>query len=140
MRRLELAAIKVCSKCGRGRAELRSDQGDVVSVALDPVRARELAGTAADDELKTLTEVFLQQLGASPLVPREVVLDLVDGRLRGLLSVGGGEQTDVIACTAEEAVALVVRGGLKLYASAEALAHATATRGRPDRHGPETVH
>jgi hypothetical protein len=140
VRRLELTAIKVCGKCGRGRAELRSDHGDVLSVVLDPVRARELAGTVPDDELKTLPEVVLGRLEATGLVPREVVFDLVDGRLRGLLSVGGGETPDVIACTAEEAVALAVRGRLKLYASAEALAHAAALRGRPDRHGPETVH
>lgn len=140
VRRLELARIRVCDRCGRGRAELRGEDGERLSVTLDPARARELTRPVARDDLRTLTDVVLEHLDASSLVPREVVFDVVDGRLRGLLSLARGKESDVIACTAEEGVALAVRGGLKLYASDEALAHPTAGRGSRDRHGPETVH
>jgi hypothetical protein len=140
VRRLALVRIRVCGRCGRGAAELQSDQGDLLSVPLDPVRARELTRPGAADELPTLPDVVLERLAAAGLVVREVVLDVTDGRLRGLLSVARGEEADVIGCTAEEGVSLALRGPLKLYASEEALAHGAGRRGRPDRHGPETIH
>lgn len=110
-------------------------------MALDPVRARELTRKPAQDDLRTLIEVVLERFEAGELEPREVVLDVVDGRLQGLLTLARtGDDSDVIACTPEEGVALAVRAGLKLYASDEALALANSRPGPRDRRGPETVH
>jgi hypothetical protein len=138
--RLELERIRVCDRCGRGKADLRGENRERLSVTLDRARARELTRPETQDELRTLTEVVLERLEAGGLAPREVVLDVVDGRLQGLLTLARGDDSDVIACTAEEGLALAVRGGLKLYASDEALAHGKARPGSRDRRGPETVH
>lgn len=140
MTRLELERIRVCDRCGRGKADLRGEKDERLTVPLDAARARELTRKPAEDELRTLTEVVLERFTADGLVLREVVLDVADGRLRGLLTVARGEESDVIACTAEEGVALSVRGGLKLYASDEALSQASARPSARDRRGPETVH
>lgn len=140
MVRLELERVRVCDRCGRGKADLRGAGQERLTVPLDAVRARQLTRARGDDELRTLTEVVLERFAAGGSVPREVVFDVVDGRLQGLLSLAHGDDTDVIACTPAEGVALAVRGKLKLYASEEALAHASAQPGPRDRRGPETVH
>ena len=70
---------------------------------------------------------------------RCVVLDVADGRLRALLSFVHADETDVVGCTADEGVALALRGGLRLYATDEALAHAAADRPKAAG-GPGTVH
>ncbi len=138
MHRLELTRVRTCQRCGRGRADLRGEDGAVVSVPLDPLRVRELAGTEADG-LRTLTECFVAQLKATGAVPREVVLDVADGRLRALLTCVRGGETDVIACTPEEGVVVSVRAELKLYATDEAIAHGVAP---PDARGGgrDTIH
>jgi hypothetical protein len=143
--RLEVAAIRVCGRCGRGVAELRSGDGATLGIRLDPVRARELGRPALPNDVRSLTDLVLERLRAGDRAPGEVVLDVADGRLRALLSlVGEGDAGDVVACTAEEGVALAVRGPLALYATAEAMALAVAGAGRPEPHGggsgPETVH
>jgi len=144
VKRLELVRIRICKQCGRGGAELRSDDGETMVVALDPVRARELRGDPPSDDVELIVDHLLASLRRDGGSPQEVVLDLSDGTVRGLLSCSRGEEHEVLACTAEEGVALAVRGGLKLYATEEALAHATARATKPDHRrgdgGPDTVH
>jgi len=53
---------------------------------------------------------------------REVVLDTHESGLRALLSITRGDDTEVVACTAQEGVGLAARTGVPLYATAEALA------------------
>ncbi|HJQ85492.1 MAG TPA: hypothetical protein VKA21_15500 [Candidatus Binatia bacterium] len=136
MKRLELAGIRVCERCGRGTASLRSPDGGTLSVRLDPIRARELAGPARENELRTLTDVVLEQLVARGARPSEVVLDVLDGRLGGLVSlaVDGEAEGEVVTCTAEEGLALALRGTVPLYATDEALA------ARAARPAPDTIH
>jgi hypothetical protein len=138
VKRLELAGIRVCSRCGRGGAELRSGDGDQLVVPLDPVRARQLAGTEPTDDLRSLTEFVLERLDSRQL--GEVVLDVAHGRLCALLSLmRDDDESEVVACTAEEGVALAIRGSLRLYATDDALAHGAASKAA--RHGgPDTVH
>src|SRR5206468_1240615 len=141
---LELVRIRQCARCGRGGAELHSEDGTVLVVPLDATRTRELAGEGTPDDLRSLTDLVLEQLDAVGSLPREIVLDLADGRLRALLSFERGGEADVVACTADEGVALAVRGDLNLYATDEAVAHAVKEgeadqhRGGPD--GSETIH
>ena len=122
MKRLELARLRLCKKCGRGGAELRSADGEMMVVAIDPVRARELRGDPPSDDVESILDRWLATLRRDGEEPQEVVLDLSDGKIRGLLTCARGDAHDVIACTAEEGVALALRGGLKLYATEEALA------------------
>jgi hypothetical protein len=137
VKRLELTRVRVCSRCGRGAAELRSPDGDRVSVALDPVRARELADRTSPDGLRSLTEFVLERLESHGV--GEIVLDVADGRLRALLSLAHDDDPEVISCTPDEGVALAIRGGIRLYATDEALAHGAA--GKTEGHsGPDTVH
>jgi hypothetical protein len=142
VKRLELTRLRVCQRCGRGGAELRSADGELIVVPLDAVRARQLRD--AEGDVHTLTELVLQQLRAGGGAPAEVVLDVVSGKLHALFSLVRGEEHDVIDCTADEGVALALRGGLTLYATDEALAHAAARSGKAERHGgpqgPGTLH
>lgn len=132
VKRLELTQIRICQRCGRGKAQLTASDGATVSVPLDPIRARALANRAGD--LRPLAEIVLEQLAAGGSPITEVVLDVVDGALRALLSL---TDADVVACPAEDGVELAVRGELALYATDEAMAHAT---GRPGATDPETIH
>jgi hypothetical protein len=136
VKRVELKQVNVCSKCGRGRAELESGDGDRLEVRLDAVRAHELSGRP--DELRTLGALVLEQLAASGARPGEVVLDIGPAGLRAMLSFSRGAENDLVACTAQEGIGLAVRGALPLYATDEALALDTAgaSDGGPDR----TVH
>ena len=139
--RLELVRIRQCTRCGRGGAELRSEHGATLVVALDPSRARELSGARAIDDLRSLTDLILEHLDATGALPREIVLDLVDGTLRALLSFERNGEADVVACTADEGVALAVRGDLNLYATDEAFAQAaSAEPAGHGGHGPDTLH
>ena len=144
MKRLELERIRVCDRCGRGGAELRTGDGEQLVVPLDAIRARQLAATGHASDVRSLTELMLATFAAADVIVGEVVLDMCDGRLGALVSLDGGERPEVVACTAEEGVALVVRGDVKIYATEEALAHAStqsqksAPPGGPG--GPETVH
>jgi hypothetical protein len=137
VRRLELARIRSCRKCGRTAAELRSEDGVAVVVPIDAHRARELADGRPPDALGSLTELVLAQLQAAKRRPTEIVLDVRDGRLCGLVAF---VDDAVVGCTAEEAIALAVRGQLPLYATAEAVTHATARAGRTEHPGGETLH
>jgi|SRR5581483_3451926 len=142
VKRLELVRIKQCSRCGRGGAELRSADGDVVVVPLDPVRVRQLASDGKQEpELPTFTDVVLERFAAAGLVAREVVLDTIDGRLHAVLSLAAGAP-DLVGCTAEEGVAVAVRGDLPLYATDEAIAYAARAREHAPRGagGPGTLH
>jgi hypothetical protein len=144
VKRLELVRVRICAKCGRAAADLRTGDGDALTVALDPLRARHIRGEAPSDDVEPLVDHVLASLRRDGGNPQDVVLDLCDGRLRALLSSRRGEEHQVIACTAEEGLALAVRGGVKLYATEEALAGASARVGTPDHRsggrGPDTVH
>ena len=113
--------MRVCQRCGRGRAELGSDDGAVLTMSLDATRVRELSTRNNGSEMRSLTELVLEKLAEA----REVVIDAEDGVLRALLSFGRGNEIDVVSCTAQEGLGLAVRGGLKLYATDEALVLAT---------------
>jgi hypothetical protein len=141
VKRLAIERIRVCPRCARGRAELRTDDGAGLVVPLDATRTRQLAGTAAADDLRTLTDLMLEQLEAGGRQPGEVVLEVADGRLRALLSFDRDGEPDVVACTAEEGVALVVRGALRFYATDEAMAHGGSPAAKHDHDGGSgTVH
>jgi len=139
VKRLELVRIRVCSRCGRGGVELRGEDAERLVVPLDAVRARQLAGGGREEDVRSFTDLVLEQLAAAGVEAREVVLDVAEGRLRALFSFVRTGETDVVGCTAEEGVALALRGGLRLYATAEALAHAAVDRPKAAR-GPDTVH
>src|ERR1051325_5999801 len=128
VKRLELALIRVCDRCGRGAAELRGDDGEKLIVRLDPVRARQLGGAPTADEGRCLTDVVLERFAATRAPVSEVVLDVLDGRLGALVSLVGEREPEIVACTAEEGVALAVRGSIKLYATDEALADRSEER------------
>jgi hypothetical protein len=135
VKRLELARLRLCKKCGRGGAELRSADGDVMVVAIDPLRVRELRGEPPADDVESILDRWLAAVRRDGDEPQEVVLDVSDGKLRGLLSCARGEAHDVISCTAEEGVALALRGDLKLYATEEALAASATRTAKPDHGG-----
>jgi hypothetical protein len=143
VKRLELTRVRLCQRCGRGGAELRSGDGRVIVVPMDGARARGLeddAGTS--DGLESLTDLVLGQLAATGRAPTEIVLDVLDGRLRALLSLPARDGPRVVGCTPEEGVALAVRGRIPLYATDEALAHAAARAARHERGsgGADTLH
>jgi hypothetical protein len=138
VRRLELGRIRICKRCGRAAAELRDEAGASIVVRLDPVRARELSQPS--QEVRSLTDLVLAALAAVGAAASEVVLDVADDRLRALLSLVRGGEPDVVGCTAEEGVALAVRGGLRLYATEEAFAHAAAGAAERQGGGSDTVH
>ena len=132
MRRLTLVRIRVCTRCGRGGAELKAEDGAKLVVRLEPARAVELRGGAGGDDMRWLTDVVLEQLPV-----REVVLDVVDETMRAFLTVardGDAGEPEVVACTPEEGVAIAVRGGHRLFATDEALAPARR-RGEPRDEG-----
>lgn len=134
---LELKRIRACPRCGRGVAELETPTRVLVRVVLDAVRVRELAGV--DDGLPALSGMLLAALERAGTPATGVVLDAIPQGLRGLVTVGGGPAGDVVACTAQEAIDLAVRGGLRLYATDEALA-AAAGAARTDHDPGHTVH
>lgn len=132
VKRLELVQIRICQRCGRGNAQLTASDGATVAVPLDPIRARALANRTGD--LRPLTEIVLERLTAGGTAITEVVLDVDDGALRALVSLADAE---VVACPAQDGVDLAIRGDLALYATDEAMAHATGRAGATD---PETIH
>src|SRR6185436_11557429 len=135
VKRLELARLRLCKKCGRGGAELRSADGDTMVVAIDSLRVRELRGEPPVDDVASILDRWLASLRRDGEEPQEVVLDVSDGRVRGLLTCVRNDAHDVIGCTAEEGVALALRGGLKLYATEEALAASSTRSAKPDHGG-----
>jgi hypothetical protein len=120
VRRLELKRVRICSRCGRGRAELEGADGERIEVVLDAPRARDLSGQ--QDEARSLTAFVIARAAESQTTFGEVILDLGPAGLRALLSVTRAGESDVVACTAQEGVELAVRAGLAMYATDEALA------------------
>src|SRR5256886_17420877 len=108
MKRLELARVRICERCGRGRAELRSEDGKTLTVPLDPVRARELADARSAEDERAFTDLVLAELGAAGLQAREVVLDVAHGQLRALLSWVRRDEPAGVARTAQEGGGLAV--------------------------------
>jgi hypothetical protein len=137
VQRLELTRIHACERCGRGRAELATGEGDVLVVGLDAAAVQELREGREGGEVPWLSSLLLELLGARRDALREVVLDAGPKGLRALLTLSHGDTTDVIACAAQEGIALAVRGALPLYATAEAL----EAGGRRERsRGGERLH
>jgi hypothetical protein len=128
VRRLALVRIRVCTRCGRGGAELKAEDGARLVVRLEPARAVELRAASRSDEMRWLIDVVMAQLQANGLGVREVVLDVVDDTMRAFLTLARDEDasadSEVVACTPEEGVAIAIRGGLRLFATDEALAPA----------------
>ena len=114
MERLELKRVRVCTRCGRGRAELEGIGGHRLVVPLDAPRARVLERLAApapsgDDRVaaeaeatRNLADFVLAQLHEAGAHPTEVVLDHGPAGLRALLSFEHRDASDVLACTAQE--------------------------------------
>ena len=125
MRRLALVRIRVCTRCGRGGAEFKAEDGGKLVVRLEPARTVELRG-GRDDEMRWLTDVVMAQLEASGHAVREVVLDVVDDTRRAFLTLAkegdAAADSEVVACTPEEGVAIAIRGGHRIFATDEALA------------------
>ena len=136
MKRLELGAVRICRRCGRGRATLTTDDGDTISIPLDPARARVLGRSDGTGDVPWLAGLMLQGLARDGLDPQEIVLDLQDGVLRALVSCRRGEEPEMFACTPQEGVELANRSGVSLYATDEALAHAASAGASPG----ETLH
>ena len=138
MKRLQLARVRICQRCGRGRAELESTDGASITVPLDRVRAHELERQReGEDDVPWLSAVVLELVRSSGGAVREVVLDADAHGLRALVSISRGEDTDVVACTPQEGVSLSARGTIPLYATDDALATA---RGTADREGHDRLH
>jgi hypothetical protein len=137
VKRLELASVHVCQRCGRGRAELVATDGTTIAVPLDAVRAQELGGKEAGGDAPWLSTVVVGLLRGEGFAVREVVLDTAERGLRALMTLTRTDETLVITCTPQEGVGLAVRGSVALYATAEALA---ASNDTPDPEGHETLH
>ncbi len=126
VQRLRLAGVRICQRCHRGRADLVTDDGTTLKVALDPHAAHELAATDEADDVKTLSALVIAQLVADGAKPREIVFDVERGVLRALLSFTHGDDPEVIACPPQDGVTLGMRASLNFYATEEALEHASA--------------
>ena len=137
VKRLELAGLRICQRCGRGRADLTAPDGTTITVPIDAARAQELAATTSDDAVPWLSSLFLGLLRAGRLTLREVVLDTAEHGLRALVSLGREKDTEIVVCTPQEGVGLAVRGKVPLYATEEALAATTAAT---NAGGGETLH
>jgi hypothetical protein len=136
VKRLELGDVRICRRCGRGRANLITVDGESISIPLDPARARVLGKPASDADVPWLTALVLERVAQDGRTLQEVVLDMDGGMLRALVSSRRDGELDVVACTPQEGVDLASRAGVPLYATDEALAHAAGT------HAPsgETLH
>lgn len=124
MRRLELGAIRICKRCGRGRAELLTDDGESVAVRLGPGRARLLAdlGRAPSEDVPWLGDVLVRAAAGAGRQVSDVVLDDGPHGLRGLVTWADGEQAAIVAaCEPEEALEAALRTGVPIYATDEAL-------------------
>jgi hypothetical protein len=137
VKRLQLARVRICQRCGRGRAELEAADGASITIPLDPLRAHELERRNETDDVPWLSAVVLALFRSSGGTVREVVLDADTHGLRALVSISRGDDTDVVACTPQEGVSLSARGSIPLYATADALMTASGT---PDREGHDRLH
>jgi hypothetical protein len=137
VKRVELGDIRICKRCGRGRANLLTDGGDVFAIPLDPARARVLGAAATDVGLGWLSALIVERLQQDGNALQEIVLDLDGQALRALVSCRRGAELEVLSCTPQEGVEIATRAGIPLYATDEALAHAT---GAPAAPSGETLH
>ena len=128
MKRLELGDVRICRRCGRGRANLITVDGESISIPLDPARARTLGVPASESDVPWLTTLVLDRLVQGGRALEEVVLDVDGGTLRALVSSRRDGELEVVACTPQEGVDLANRAGVPIYATDEALAHAGAAR------------
>jgi len=138
VKRLELARVHVCQRCGRGRAELVATDGATIAVPLDALRAQELAADGTSDEGPWLSSVVVGLLRERGSALREVVLDTAEHGLRALVTLTRTDETEIITCTPQEGIGLAVRGNVGLYATAEALS--ASTDAPDDTGGHETLH
>jgi hypothetical protein len=136
VKRIELGDIRICRRCGRGRATLLTDDGETISIPLDPSRARVLGTPATDTDVPWLSTLVLARLTQDGGTLQEIVLDLDEGALRALVSCRRAGELEVVACTPQEGVDLASRAGVPLYVTDEALAHATGATAAPG----ETLH
>lgn len=136
MKRVELGEVRVCRKCGRGRAVLLAGDGGTITIPLDAARARMLGATPADGEVPWLSTIVVDLLTQGGRTLHEVVLDLDGSALRALVGYRRDGAVDVVACTPQEGLDVATRAGVPLYVTDEALAHATGTPA-PSR---ETLH
>ncbi|HWP64964.1 MAG TPA: hypothetical protein VNO26_03510 [Candidatus Limnocylindria bacterium] len=136
MKRLELGEIRICRRCGRGRATLITDDGETLAIPLDPARARTLRAPETESEMPWLSALVLERLTQDGGTLEDVVLDVDQGLLRALVSCRRGEEQEIVACTPQEGVDLANRSGAALYATDEALAFAAGARARSG----ETLH
>jgi hypothetical protein len=117
---------------------LLSDDGQAISVRLNPSRARRLLGTDETDDVEWLTALVLDSALAAGLTVRDLVFDAEGPALRGLLTYEHEGSLHVIACAPEEAVEVSMRIDVPTYATDEALAlTGDGTRSQQDR---ETLH
>lgn len=138
--RLALGSIRICRRCGRGRAELLTEDGEALVVRLDPGRARILHDLGRDDvaapDLPWMTALAVADAETAGRRVTDVVLDAGPHGLRGLVSWLGDGTTDVIACEPQEALEWAMRTTAPVFATDEAL-HREPD---PDDRENETVH
>jgi hypothetical protein len=136
VKRIELGDIRICRRCGRGRAQLVTDDGETISIPLDPARARVLGTPTTEADVGWLTALVLDRFTQEGRTLQEIVLDLDGGALRALVSSRRDAELEVFACTPQEGVDLASRAAVPLYATDDALAHATGAAAAPG----ETLH
>lgn len=129
MRRLELGAIRICKRCGHGRAELLTDDGESLSVRVGPNRARVLAAleSGSTEDVPWLGDVVAGGAQTTRLCVSDVVLDDGPVGLRGLVTWTGDDGVTVAACEPDEALETAMRMGVPIFATDEALGAASAT-------------
>lgn len=129
--------IRICKRCGRGRAELLADDGASLTVRLGPNRARRLSDPDAEgDDVPWLAAVVVRGAADAALRVADVVLDAGPHGLRGLVTwVRAGDDVTVAACEPEEALEAALRLSVPIFATDEAL------RPDPDAERPgHTLH
>jgi len=77
VKRLELQEVRICKKCGRGRALLLSDDDESLSVPLDPVRALKETITSLEEQVNT--RVTSVENGRKYLAGGGRTVDIPDG-------------------------------------------------------------
>jgi hypothetical protein len=139
MQRLELIRVRRCNDCGRGRAELATDDGTIITVALDASRVDDLARwpDKPAEGPADLTGVVVDLLGKDGWTVRDVVFDTATRGLRALVTRMRSEEVEVIEATAQEGLALALRGQVPMYATDEAI-EPSSDRPDPGPHG--TLH
>lgn len=124
MRRVDLGTIRICKRCGRGRAELIAGDGDTLVVRLGPNRARLLADLPEREQpdVPWLGALVVRRAAEEALTVSDVVLDDGPQGLRGLITWAAGDASvTVAACEPEEALETALRLGVPIFATDEAL-------------------